>query len=556
MKDPGFKLFGKTIPMRDGEENEGLLGSKPGHENTCYTMEAPAQFAQVSDKDVGKEMSPEPEVEGPHDNNPEETRSITVISDCGEDECKKSMEDLEREGGSTATESDLRSENLEEKEAKESENLEEKESKASENQDKILKKPDKLLPCPRCDSLDTKFCYYNNYNVNQPRHFCKNCQRYWTAGGTMRNVPVGAGRRKNKHSTSHYRHMMMTDGLTTARADAPDAAAHHQVIPNAHSSSSRVLKGSHILLPLDVESASGTILNFGPDFPLCESMSTALNLADQTVVTRKAFINKEDEKGPLGCGENRDDTSCESSITASTTAEKEEASKSFRTIPQVDQGGMMGWPSNVPPPQHYYGGGPWAYGWNFCWGGRSVTGGPSGIAYAAESGNTSAGSWNNGTSGAGPPGMWAAGIPWPFVPGPYWGSPTGWGGGTWNMPFSTQAPPVTGRPSSGPSSSSAGSSGSATLGKHSRDITQSEGKPDGCLWVPKTIRIDDPDEAARSSIWTTLGIGNKPESITTGGIFKAFQPKTEVKDSVKVSTQGLRSNPAALSRSMAFQESS
>ncbi|XP_010552571.1 PREDICTED: cyclic dof factor 5-like [Tarenaya hassleriana] len=61
-----------------------------------------------------------------------------------------------------------------------------------------MKKPDKILPCPRCKSTDTKFCYYNNYNVNQPRHFCKNCQRYWTAGGSMRNVPVGSGRRKNK----------------------------------------------------------------------------------------------------------------------------------------------------------------------------------------------------------------------------------------------------------------------------------------------------------------------------------------------------------------------
>ena len=67
--------------------------------------------------------------------------------------------------------------------------------------DKNLPKPDKVVACPRCDSLDTKFCYYNNYNVNQPRHFCKNCQRYWTAGGTLRNVPVGAGRRKNKHGT-------------------------------------------------------------------------------------------------------------------------------------------------------------------------------------------------------------------------------------------------------------------------------------------------------------------------------------------------------------------
>eukprot|EP00897_Mesotaenium_endlicherianum_P004751 jgi/Mesen1/4303/ME000022S03592 len=64
-----------------------------------------------------------------------------------------------------------------------------------------LKKPDKLVPCPRCESLETKFCYYNNYNVNQPRHFCKKCQRYWTAGGTLRNVPVGSGRRKNKNAS-------------------------------------------------------------------------------------------------------------------------------------------------------------------------------------------------------------------------------------------------------------------------------------------------------------------------------------------------------------------
>uniref|UniRef100_A0ACD5VSZ8 Uncharacterized protein n=1 Tax=Avena sativa TaxID=4498 RepID=A0ACD5VSZ8_AVESA len=54
------------------------------------------------------------------------------------------------------------------------------------------------LPCPRCRSRETKFCYFNNYNVNQPRHFCKACHRYWTAGGALRNVPIGAGRRKNR----------------------------------------------------------------------------------------------------------------------------------------------------------------------------------------------------------------------------------------------------------------------------------------------------------------------------------------------------------------------
>eukprot|EP00268_Persea_americana_P056436 TRINITY_DN6659_c2_g2_i1.p1 TRINITY_DN6659_c2_g2~~TRINITY_DN6659_c2_g2_i1.p1 ORF type:complete len:220 (-),score=34.64 TRINITY_DN6659_c2_g2_i1:545-1204(-) len=58
------------------------------------------------------------------------------------------------------------------------------------------------LKCPRCDSNNTKFCYYNNYNLSQPRHFCKNCRRYWTKGGALRNIPVGGGTRKNsKRST-------------------------------------------------------------------------------------------------------------------------------------------------------------------------------------------------------------------------------------------------------------------------------------------------------------------------------------------------------------------
>ncbi|GAB4831174.1 hypothetical protein Ancab_005181 [Ancistrocladus abbreviatus] len=55
-----------------------------------------------------------------------------------------------------------------------------------------------VLKCPRCDSTNTKFCYYNNYSLSQPRHFCKACKRYWTRGGTLRNVPVGGGCRKNK----------------------------------------------------------------------------------------------------------------------------------------------------------------------------------------------------------------------------------------------------------------------------------------------------------------------------------------------------------------------
>ncbi|CAH9135431.1 unnamed protein product [Cuscuta epithymum] len=58
------------------------------------------------------------------------------------------------------------------------------------------------LKCPRCDSANTKFCYYNNYSLSQPRYFCKSCRRYWTKGGTLRNVPVGGGCRKNKRPSA------------------------------------------------------------------------------------------------------------------------------------------------------------------------------------------------------------------------------------------------------------------------------------------------------------------------------------------------------------------
>ncbi|KAK9290555.1 hypothetical protein L1049_008725 [Liquidambar formosana] len=64
-----------------------------------------------------------------------------------------------------------------------------------------LPMPETALKCPRCDSTNTKFCYFNNYSLTQPRHFCKTCRRYWTRGGALRNVPVGGGCRRNKRSS-------------------------------------------------------------------------------------------------------------------------------------------------------------------------------------------------------------------------------------------------------------------------------------------------------------------------------------------------------------------
>lgn len=75
--------------------------------------------------------------------------------------------------------------------------------------------------CPRCESTNTKFCYYNNYNLSQPRHFCKSCRRYWTKGGVLRNVPVGGGCRKSsskRSSSSSSKKASSKDRRRTAAA--------------------------------------------------------------------------------------------------------------------------------------------------------------------------------------------------------------------------------------------------------------------------------------------------------------------------------------------------
>ncbi|KAF7840286.1 dof zinc finger protein PBF-like isoform X1 [Senna tora] len=46
----------------------------------------------------------------------------------------------------------------------------------------------------------------NKKFLSQPRYFCKSCKRYWTQGGSLRNVPIGGGSRKGKRAkttTSH-----------------------------------------------------------------------------------------------------------------------------------------------------------------------------------------------------------------------------------------------------------------------------------------------------------------------------------------------------------------
>ncbi|CAI9785246.1 unnamed protein product [Fraxinus pennsylvanica] len=144
-------------------------------------------------------------------------------------------------------------------------------SESGVSQEKTPKKPDKILPCPRCKSMDTKFCYFNNYNVNQPRHFCKMCQRYWTSGGTMRNVPVGSGRCKNKNaSASNYSNMIVQDTPQAAQAIAITGMYFPCLKPN------------------------GTVLMFGAESPLCESMASALDIAERSQnCVRNGFYGQE-----------------------------------------------------------------------------------------------------------------------------------------------------------------------------------------------------------------------------------------------------------------------
>ncbi|KAL5805168.1 hypothetical protein ACOSQ3_031968 [Xanthoceras sorbifolium] len=162
---------------------------------------------------------------------------------------------------------------------------------------------DQILNCPRCNSTNTKFCYYNNYSLSQPRYFCKTCRRYWTQGGSLRNVPVGGGSRKHKRSSSSASSSLTTTPSTTSSQalskmiminggqdlnlayNHPAQAHHHHhdhhqqnySTPshdiNMISKSSRELISSFLMPPLP-GSDSNTIYPTGLMFPLQEFKPT------------------------------------------------------------------------------------------------------------------------------------------------------------------------------------------------------------------------------------------------------------------------------------------
>ncbi|XP_044970954.1 dof zinc finger protein DOF3.1-like [Hordeum vulgare subsp. vulgare] len=78
------------------------------------------------------------------------------------------------------------------------------------------------LECPRCSSSDTKFCYYNNYSMAQPRHYCRTCRRYWTHGGTLRKVPVGGACRRSSGNSNKRRRPSAEPHTPSSDSPQPD----------------------------------------------------------------------------------------------------------------------------------------------------------------------------------------------------------------------------------------------------------------------------------------------------------------------------------------------
>ncbi|KAI8014580.1 Dof zinc finger protein DOF1.7 [Camellia lanceoleosa] len=117
------------------------------------------------------------------------------------------------------------------------------------------------LPCPRCDSPNTKFCYYNNYNLSQPRHFCKSCRRYWTRGGTLRNVPVGGATRKNPNK--RFRSSATTASSSSTSTHDPTSVNPITIVPG--------VKTETASPPLCVD------VNLNESVPESESFTSLLN---------------------------------------------------------------------------------------------------------------------------------------------------------------------------------------------------------------------------------------------------------------------------------------
>ncbi|KAL9684202.1 hypothetical protein QQ045_021636 [Rhodiola kirilowii] len=471
--DPEIKLFGKSIQLPETSLGPSLA----------------SDTAAVGDDDVGEHRSCEMD-SGLEDESADEGNLGDKVH---EHELEKgNPQKANKQDATSGTRANMEKPIADGKtRILSSSGTQEEERDVTVSQEKTLKKPDKIIPCPRCASMDTKFCYFNNYNVNQPRYFCRQCQRYWTSGGTMRNLPVGAGRRKSKSSAVHYPQIAVHKDIQSASAPLSNVVVHRPVALN------------------------GSILSFVPDQRTDQLSSREIvekprqestTNGSSNVVTEAAIVMDENASGSAGSVYNIEH---EDEYKAKT-----QVAQSYQSFPPQ----MLCFPAPLWPP----------YPWN-----------PAQYNHHLPS-----------------PINCRPGFPMPFYPVPmYMGCAVP---GAWNMPW----PAHSSSPNRQPDPKS------QTLGKHSRDETvakpsnddddeqRKEESPKPSIWVPKTLRIDDLEEAAKSSMLAKLGINNNNTvSASSKGHFKPFSSVTAETSCTVTPSSALLANPAALSRSMNFHES-
>lgn len=183
--------------------------------------------------------------------------------------------------------------------------------------------------CPRCGCSNTKFCYYNNYSLTQPRYFCKGCRRYWTKGGSLRNVPVGGGCRKNRRGKSlslstaadgivHSKNLNYGTTVSGVSVGHSYGANNGSFLDEYSNRSSMLPDGSHIDLALvyanflnpKPDNSKGTMNsssnnNNGSEIPElgCDDFHPSLEFSSTPMsnVTLGSSIQLTQENGLVGC---------------------------------------------------------------------------------------------------------------------------------------------------------------------------------------------------------------------------------------------------------------
>ncbi|KAI5073999.1 hypothetical protein GOP47_0012012 [Adiantum capillus-veneris] len=479
-------------------------------------------------------------------------------------------------------------------------------------------RPDKPVPCPRCHSLNTKFCYFNNYNVKQPRHFCRECQRYWTAGGSLRNVPIGAGRRKHKIAATLSSKLRGSAEAAAAKLNSESDKYGYTAPINPYPSlplKQLVTNGSYLqevqnLMGMqcpDEMSVCGSNKSWfsqviqKPAMDLTQNSSISMvsdrHISHGSVFTsphcdtqmggilQKSERNVTNEQGADAqkttcgydemdqndvhddaCG-NRDpnmwpshttntcvrlpSATCgtpetifnteqgESTTTLASSSSSEAATSLNGAHSAANNLSSVSNSASLESIPAFWGPLMWPWIWPFLASGaanaHNLAAGIGALAANVASHAEEAGGANNAShfdmmcvSGSGPS------FPhWPYIWNTLpWASP-------WNIAWNA-----------------------SNVG-HSLSSQEPEKEKQGLLCIPKTLRMDHPDEASYSSILKTLGVTALPQS----GLLNSFQPKAEVFQPKFISPKTVERselhchplphlNPAAQARSVAFQEGS